>query len=99
MVNRLADINRRSYRTKAESLLESLGLRNYETKQTLKDIIGVRDSITHMGKFTNIDSDEQKVGKTYLNLFVLLTKIFLKILPADDTFLKEYNNVKWKLLT
>lgn len=33
------------------------------------------------------------------SLFVLLTKIFLKILPADDTFLKEYNNVKWKLLT
>jgi hypothetical protein len=98
IVNRLADINRRSYMKKAESLLKSLGIFNKETKVKLKEIIMVRNSITHSGSFDSENSNDKKVVDTYLNLITLLTRVFLKILPADDTFLKEFDKKEWYLL-
>lgn len=83
---------------KAESLLEFLHISNEETKKKLKEIIVVRDPIIHRGKFTGEDSDPRKVNDAYLDLITILTRIFLKILPADDTFLNEFDKRKWHFL-
>jgi len=99
MLRRVPEINRRSYRKKAERLLESLGMLDGRTKELLKDIVTVRDQITHKGRFINEDLDMKKVAQTYLELYGLLTKIFLEILiPEDPTFYQEFLNKTWNAL-
>lgn len=80
ILQRLSDINRRSYKKKAQRLLESLELLDDQTKESLKKIIVVRDRITHSGRFIDNDQDKKKVSNTYFELKSLLTKVFLKIL-------------------
>jgi uncharacterized protein YutE (UPF0331/DUF86 family) len=99
MVKSLPNINRRHYRTKAEKLLESLGILDNETKSSLNDIISVRNKIAHTGRFRSKILDKEKVAQTYLKLFSLLTKIFFKILISDeDIFAQEFHNMTWKIL-
>jgi hypothetical protein len=47
----LENINRRSYRSKAKKLLQSLGILDTETKEALVDVISVSNKITHAGRF------------------------------------------------
>jgi uncharacterized membrane protein YfcA len=50
------------------------------------------------GRFIRENCDGKKVIEVYFDLISLLTRIFLKILSADDTFLDEYDKNKWDLL-
>ena len=96
MKKSLPNINRRHYRTKVEGLLESLGILDDETKDSLNDIISVRNEITHTGRSKILN---EKVAQTYLKLFNLLTKIFFKILlPDKHVFTQEFHNMTWKVL-
>lgn len=89
MLKRISDINRRSYRKKAEKLLESLGILDDHTRETLKDIIEVRDGITHSGRFVDPE-DSRKAARMYFELIDILSKVFIKILvPDDDSFYKN----------
>jgi hypothetical protein len=60
----LENINRRSYRSKAKKLLQSLGILDTEAKEALEDIISVRNKITHTGRFRIRADDEKKVIQT-----------------------------------
>lgn len=98
MLHRLSDINRRSYRKKAQRLLESLDLLDNQTKESLQNIIVVRDRITHSGRFVDDHRGKRKVSNTYFELKSLLTKVFIKILVPDDvTFYQEYDK-PWKII-
>ena len=86
ILQRIPEINRRSYRKKAIRLLESLGILDDDTREALKEIIKVRDRITHSGRFVD-PKDRTKAAKAYFKLITILTKVFLRILvPDDDTF-------------
>lgn len=90
MLKRIPEINRRSYRKKAEKLLESLGILDNHTREVLKEIIEVRDKITHSGRFVDPE-DKRKAANMYFELISILTKVFLKILVLDDnTFYQQY---------
>jgi hypothetical protein len=90
MLQRIPDINRRSYRKKAEGLLNTLGILDNQTRETLKEIIEIRDRITHSGRFVDPE-DKRKAAKAYFELITILTKVFLKILvPNDDTFYQQF---------
>jgi hypothetical protein len=94
---RISEINRRSYRKKAVRLLESLEILDDDTRKLLKEIIEVRDSITHSGRFVD-PMDKTKAAKSYFELTSILTKVFLRILvPDDDTFYQQYAR-PWKLV-
>jgi hypothetical protein len=81
-LKRIPEINRRSYRKKAEKLLESLGILDNHTREVLKEIIEVRDKITHSGRFVDPE-DKKKAANMY--------SLFLKILvPDDNTFYQQY---------
>jgi hypothetical protein len=57
---------------------------------TFKDMISVRDRITHSGRVVDPE-DKKKAAKLYFELTSILTKVFLKILvPDDDTFYQQY---------
>lgn len=97
MLKRIPDINRRSYRKKAEKLLESLEILDDHTRETLKDIIEVRDGITHRGRFVD-PKDSRKAAKMYFELIDILAKVFIRILiPDDDTFYKSRVGL-WKVM-
>ena len=97
ILQRIPDINRTSYRKKAERLLESLGILDDDTRKSLKEIISVRDRITHSGRFVD-PKDKTKAAKLYFELTSILTKVFLKILvPDDDTFYQQYAG-PWKFV-
>lgn len=99
MLSHLPNINRRSYRIKAEALLGSLGILDDQTTGLLSNIITVRNEVTHKGKYGRNNLDIEKVAKTYLKLFSLLTRIFFRILvPDDTTFYQEFHNKTWKTL-
>lgn len=83
LLTSLEYINRRSYRSKAKKLLQSLGILDNEAEEALEDIISVRNKITHTGRFRIGVGDEKKVIQTYFKLFRLLTRIFLRILSYD----------------
>jgi hypothetical protein len=97
MLQLIPDINRRSYRKKAVRLLESLGVLDNNTREVLKEIIKVRDRITHSGRFVD-PKDRTRAAKAHLELTSILTKVFLKILvPDDDTFYQQFVR-PWKLV-
>jgi hypothetical protein len=48
----LENINRRSYRSKAKKLLQSLGILDTETKEAHVDVISVSNKITQAGRFS-----------------------------------------------
>jgi uncharacterized protein YutE (UPF0331/DUF86 family) len=97
MPKKIPDINRRSYRKKAEGLLDSLGILDNHTREALKEIIEVRDRITHSGRFVD-PKDRTRAAKAYFELTSILIKVFLKILvPDDDTFYKQHVG-PWKLV-
>lgn len=96
MLKRIAEINRRSYRKKAERLLESLGILDDRRREALKEIIEVRDRITHSGRLVD-PVDKKKTVKTYLELISILTKVFHKILIPDDNTFYQYAE-PWKLV-
>ena len=94
MRQRISDINRRSYRKKAIRLLESLGILDNNTREALKEIIEIRDRITHSGRFFD-PQDKTKAAKAYFELITILTKVFLRILvPDDDTFYQQFRPLK-----
>lgn len=89
MLNRIPDINRRSYRKNAEGLLNSLGIFDDDARKALKEIVPIRDRIIHSGRFVD-PQDKRKAAKVYFELGNILTKVFLKILvPDDDTFYQQ----------
>ena len=89
LLKRIPEINRRSYKKKAEKLLESLGILDSHTRGSLKEIIEVRDRITHSGRF--VDPKDKTKAVKVLRVNNILTKVFLKILvPDDDTFYQQY---------
>jgi hypothetical protein len=92
----LENINRRSYRSKAKKLLQSLGILDTETKEALVDIISVRNKITHTGRFRIGADDEKKVIQTYFKLFRLLTRIFLRILSYDADSIPGFTELPWQ---
>jgi hypothetical protein len=97
MLQRIPDINRRSYRKKAEGLLNTLGILDNHTREVLKEIIKVRDGITHSGRFVD-PKDKTRAAKAHLELTSILTKIFLKILvPDDDSFSRQHVS-PWRLV-
>lgn len=97
ILQRIPEINRRSYRKKALRLLESLGILDDNTREALKEIIKVRDRITHSGRFVDPE-DKTKAAKAYFKLITILTKVFLRILvPDDDTFHQQFVG-PWKLV-
>lgn len=97
ILQRIPEINRRSYRKKAIRLLESLGILDDGTREALKEIIKVRDRITHSGRFVD-PKDRTKAAKAYFKLITILTKVFLRILvPDDDTFHQQFVG-PWKLV-
>jgi hypothetical protein len=97
MLKRISEINRRSYRKKAEELLDSLGILDDDTRELLKKIIPIRDRIIHSGRFIDPE-DKRKAAKLYFELGNILTKVFLKILvPDDDTFYQQ-NAGPWKFV-
>lgn len=97
ILQRIPEINRKSYRKKAERLLESLGILDDGTRESLKEIILVRDRITHSGRFVD-PKDKKKAAKSYFELTSILTKVFLKILVLDDdTFYQQYVG-PWRLV-
>jgi uncharacterized protein YutE (UPF0331/DUF86 family) len=90
MLQKISDINRRSYRKKTEGLLNNLGILDNHTREVLKEIIKVRDSITHSGRFVD-PKDKTRAAKAYFELTSILTKVFLKILvPDDDSFYRQH---------
>jgi uncharacterized protein YutE (UPF0331/DUF86 family) len=90
MLQKISDINRRSYRKKTEGLLNNLGILDNHTREVLKEIIKVRDSITHSGRFVD-PKDKTRAAKAYFELTSILTKVFLKILiPNDDSFYRQH---------
>lgn len=97
MVRAIPRINERNYRTKAKKLLDYLGLLDEKTDGLLGRIMQVRSPITHTGRSN--DLNKHKVIETYFELFNLLTKIFFRILVADETvFKREFHNMTWKPL-
>jgi hypothetical protein len=93
LLKSLENINRRSYRTKAKKLLQSLGILDTEATEALEDIISVRNRIAHTGRFRIGVGDEKKVTRTYFKLFRLLTRIFLKILSYDVGSLPSFAEI------
>lgn len=97
ILQRIPEINRRSYRKKAVRLLESLGILDNNTREALKEIIEIRDRITHSGRFVD-PKDKTKAAIAYFKLTTILTKVFIRILvPDDDTFYQQYVG-PWKLV-
>jgi hypothetical protein len=99
MLKKLPNINRHRhhYMSKVENLLEALGILDDKTKNSLSEIIDVRNKVTHTG--TSKDLDKEKIAETYFKLFSLLTKIFFRILvPSKDVFTQEFHDTTWKLL-
>ena len=95
MLNKISDINRRSYKKKTEALLNSLGIHEDVARGALKEIIPIRDKIIHSGEFVNSD-DKRKAAKVYSALGSILTQVFLRILvPDDDTFYRQIGPLKF----
>jgi hypothetical protein len=59
LLEKLSDINRRSYRKKAEGLLDSLGVLDDNTRKLLKEIIPIRDRIIRSGRFVDLQTSER----------------------------------------
>ena len=83
MLNKISDINRRSYRKKTEALLNSLGILDDVARGALWEIIPIRDRIIHSGQIVNRE-DKRKAAKVYSVLGSILTQVFLRILVPDD---------------
>jgi hypothetical protein len=78
-------------------MLNTLGILDDHTREVLKEIIKVRDRITHSGRFID-PKDKTRAARAYLELTSILTKVFLKILvPDDDSFYRQHVG-PWRLV-
>ena len=76
--------------------LESLEILDNNTREALKEIIEIRDRITHSGRLVD-PKDKTKAAKAYFKLITILTKVFLRTLVPDNTFSHQYVG-PWKLV-
>ena len=60
MLNKVSDIDRRSYKKKIEALLNSLGILDDVARGAIKEIIPIRNRIIHSGQF--VDSEDKRRG-------------------------------------
>jgi len=79
---KLKGLNRRSFRSGIESLLDHLKVKYDDLFDDLDGIIRIRNKITHSGIYDDIN----ELSSTFNRLYVLLTRIFLSILNYEHDY-------------
>jgi len=83
--NKIADLNRRSYVSKAKELLGFWKVTTDDLGVTLRDIVEVRNEITHTGTFSSGDY-EGKVIPAYQGLMMIIARIFMSMLRYNGQY-------------
>ncbi len=79
---KLNGLNRRSIGAGIVSLLEHLGIKYNDLIGDVNTIIKIRNEITHVGNYKNVD----ELAKAFNGLYVLLSRIFLKLVNYTDEY-------------
>lgn len=78
----LGGVHRRSYVEKAQTLLDYWQITFEDTKVALRDIVDVRNEITHKGTY----KDFAKLQKTFWALMMILTRLFLAMFNYEGQY-------------
>jgi hypothetical protein len=78
----ISGINRRSRGRGISELIAYLRIKHDDLLTDLNDVLRIRNLITHTGTYGDVD----ELSKVFNALYVLLSRIFLKILNYDDDY-------------
>lgn len=83
---KMKGLNRESFRTGIESLLNSLRIKYDDLFDDIGEIIHARNAITHTGTY----HDVKQLSSVFNRLYVLLTRMFLSILNYKQDYFDWY---------